>query len=137
MNIREITDKDKNFIFSSWLKSYRNAQAVKPVVNTLYYKEQHRVIEELLERSKVLVLHSPDDENNLIGYVVVEEIQGIPVIHWLYVKHTFRGMGLARILLLHIGVAAETTCCFTHMSAAANGVSKKFPAAYYNPYLTR
>jgi ribosomal protein S18 acetylase RimI-like enzyme len=64
-----------------------------------YYKHQRHIINEVLKISEVLVASNPDDKGQVYGYVVYRDFSDeIRVISFLYVKSTFRKMGVAKSL---------------------------------------
>jgi hypothetical protein len=122
--LRQATADDTSFIYSSWLKSYRNTQ--KHVNSETYFKGQHDLITLLLNNSSVIVICPEDDPESIVGYMVYSD----DVLHWIYVKSVFRNLGMAKTL----------------MSVFPNGEPKQFshftPAVYFllkesctfNPY---
>lgn len=91
---RAISPKDEAFVFSSWLKSYRDSPAMAGVPNTIYYKTMHDLIERVLARATVLVACDEADPETVFGYVVYEK----GTIHWIYVKHSFRSFKIGTAL---------------------------------------
>lgn len=125
---REATQADIPFIFSSWLNSYRNSIASRHITKTVYFEEHHKRIEVVAARSCVIIAHDKDDPNQIFGWICVEP-GNVPIIHYVYVKHPYRKLGIARSLL------AEVPCdvyIFTHDSTAARTLK---PGGVYNPYL--
>ncbi len=133
IRVRPASVDDVPFICSSWLKSYRGADAVKDVPSRTYYYYQHRVLEELLPRSVTLVACLEDDPNTIVGYLTYEVVDTALVVHWLYLKHTFRRMGIAKELLKLAADAEKPPAIFyTHYTRACLWAPKEFS---YNPYL--
>lgn len=95
--IRPIEAMDLTFVFSSWLKSYRGSMAVRGIGNNIYYKRNTHNIEQILERctKNCMVATEMDDLTHILAYVVFEN----NVLHWVYVKHAFRKMGIATFLV--------------------------------------
>lgn len=62
------------------------------------------------------VLALRDDPDTIIGYLVHSQVpvNAPPVVHWIYVKHSFRGFGLAKRMLDHAGIALESVAIYTH-----------------------
>lgn len=77
--------KARNFIKHSWFSQYR---AFKPafVSHEVYREGQNRLIDDALVRATVRVATVPDAPDLFIGYVV----RSGPVLHWVYVKQSFR-----------------------------------------------
>ena len=134
VQIRNATEADVPFIFNSWLKSYRNANAVKSISNPVYFEFQHKAIEKLLQRSQVYILCSATDATQVYGYIVAEEIENIPVLHFCYIKYAFRGMNLCSLLMQHAKLDKNVGGFYTHETHAILKVlgNSKF---VYNPYL--
>lgn len=134
VQIRNAIESDVPFIFNSWLKSYRGANAAKNISNPVYFDFQHQAIESLLKRSQVFVLCSPDDQSQVFGYVVCEKLEDIDIVHYIYIKYAFRGMGLGQMLLKHANIDAQVGGFYTHEthSTVKLAQNSKF---VYNPYL--
>lgn len=133
--IRPGVVEDIRFIFNSWLKSYRDANAVAGVPNTLYFKGQHEVVERILARPGLLVLVActPEDEKQILGYVVASETKAGTVLHWLYVKHPFRGFGIARELEKR-AVHSSSSVQYSHRTKYVDGIVKR-RGYIFNPFI--
>ena len=101
--LRPLIDEDHAFLFNSFLKSYRFSPFAEKITNTIYFEDHHKLIERIIENSKVLVACNPSDPSQLYGYILAGEEEGVLVIHFLYVKHTFRNMGIGKTLLDAVG----------------------------------
>jgi GNAT superfamily N-acetyltransferase len=100
MKLRAPNLDDANFIFNSWLKSYRNSAFAKPQCNTVYYSNYKAIVNNLLERGLVLVACNEEDESQVFGYIVYEDLPNDNLLaHYIYVKHTYRKMGIAKRLI--------------------------------------
>jgi len=135
ITFREATQDDYNFIYSSWLKSYRNSIVTREMPNDIFFKEQQEVISSLLGDSTVILACDKNDTTNIIGYIVVAKVQGLFVLHFLYVKHTYRRLGIANILM-HVfkDNFKDNKCCFTHQTYTGNMMNVKYKFAY-NPFM--
>ncbi len=91
-------DEDRNFIFNSWLRSFRKSHYAGPIPYNLYYDFYQKVIEQILRRDGVEVKVAVPEEHpsQIIGYCVLEHGFEKPVVHYCYVKQGFRGMGFAK-----------------------------------------
>lgn len=134
VQLRNATEADVPFIFNSWLKSYRSSNSVKNVSNPVYFEFHHKAIEKLLQRCSVQVLCSPDDASQVFGYLVCEQVEQVPVLHYAYVKYAFRGMGLCKLLMQNAGLDKQVGGFYTHETSAA---VKMFSGSkfIFNPYL--
>lgn len=138
--IRAARPEDASFIYNSWLQSFRDAPMVKGVPNSIYYKEQHRLIEDILAQPtcKVAVVCNPDDHHQIYAYSVYDLLgAGMPlIIHWVYCKHPFRLFGLATKLAEHMTNQLPSIISYSHMTKMTSKVVKT-RQMLYNPYLTR
>lgn len=134
ISIREAQEGDIPFLFSSWLKSYRSGLLPRQVDNTIFFSEHHKVVEKLLNRSKTLIAVDPDDPATIYGWLCFERIDGLFVLHYVYIKHTFRAMGVMRQLMLATEQDFKLAGLFSHMTKIFERLSLKYNLVY-NPYL--
>lgn len=134
ISIRDVVQDDIAFIFNSWLRSHRQGRLCAKVDNAIYFAEQHKLIEKLIKRGKVKLAVDPKEPGNILAYLVYEYVQGIFVIHYVYTKHTFRNMGIAKQLMLNTGHNFETASCMTHLTPVAEKLQNKFNMVYH-PYI--
>ncbi len=126
---------DKNFILSSWLKSYRPSCPV--VSDETFFREQKSLILRLLEDTNVLLACDPVDPGVIWGYLVASsDGQGFGVAHYVYVKHSLRRFGIARALLAQAGILAgfETS----HLTDTGRRILVDHPGLFtFNPWRAR
>jgi hypothetical protein len=101
IKIRELRPEDESFIYSTWLKSFKNSKYTGPIPNHLYWPFYSEVIKYLLGRCKTLVACNPENEKQVFGYIVYEDEN---IIHWVYVKRDFRRWGIGKKLHTASGV---------------------------------
>lgn len=138
--IRPAQDDDVPFITSNWLKTYRRGgAAVKRVHNGIFFDEQHNLICDLIERSRVFLAVATHDENQLLGFCCCGTSRdGDLVVHYVYVKESLRRFGVARQLLecakLAQGLDRQCGVIATHYTRAWEETPWG-DSANYNPYL--
>ncbi len=130
---REATEGDINFIFASWLKSYRNSPDAARIRTRVYYLHQHPRIEQILLRSKTIVASTKDDPNHIVGYIVIEKPN---TLHYIYVKQIYRNLGIAKQLLSQILDHPPDVLTYTHSTAAARHILKYFKETSFVPFVT-
>lgn len=99
--IREFDAKaDLNFVYNSFLKSFRGALINKKVSNTVYFKNEQRILTEYMQNpeSKIIIACNPDDERQIYGYLIYNTKENS--IWWSYVKEAFRRLGVFKELLI-------------------------------------
>lgn len=139
--IRPGRPEDANFLFNSWLKSYRRSWFAQRIPNDVFYAQQHLVIEDILNRplTRVSVITPAGDPDTICGYAVTEAIDGAAskaaIVHYVYVKETFRKLGLATRLLQAAGVGADAQIVFlSHITSHFAPLAEK-RGYVYNPFV--
>jgi GNAT superfamily N-acetyltransferase len=88
------------FIFDSWAKAFRMSDWAGVVRNCDWDVTSRAAMAELVDRPtariEVMVVETEDGTRRIAGYSVSEPSRKI--LHWLYVKRDFRGMGIGRKL---------------------------------------
>jgi len=135
LSLRPITIEDESFIYSSWLKSYRNSDFGSLMSNATYFKFTQLIIERILSRASVVVACDEKDSQTILGYIVSEPSGSNQVVQYVYVKEIYRNLGLAKHLLDHVTESKPFT--YTHHTRAISTLlsKKKLPNATFNPYL--
>ena len=135
--LRPPTDQDVSFVFNSWLKSFRQAPAMANISNTVYFKEAHAQIEKVIQspgcRAVVACDPSPGSENVIYGYGVGEIVDSEFIIHWIYVKHPFRGFGVGKAIEAELLKTPHETVSFSCYSNLSNALTKSRKYTY-NPF---
>ena len=134
IRLRPLIEDDLAFIFNSWLKSYRFSHLAEKITNTIYFADHHKVIERLIEDSSVVVACNEEDPSQVYGYIVGGALDGIALLHFIYVKHTFRNMGVGKTLLDAMGHDKEKAGVYTHHTRMADKLAAKYNFVYH-PYL--
>ena len=133
---REANESDVGFIFNSWLKSYRQSLFAKTISNTVYYTEHHKILEKIIKdpNNKVIIACNEEDPTQIYGYICAGALEGFLVIHYVYVKHSFRNMGIGKLLLNMFDHDPSTAGIYTHHTKSADKLSAKYNFVYH-PYI--
>lgn len=140
MKFRSRTEGDHNFIFASWMRSFRsNSQWAKQISSGIYNTKHPKLINELLANSGSIVACSSDMPDQIFGFAIYQpSVENIAVIHWLYVKEIYRKMGVGNALFRETLMAAnhdlKMPVAVTHDSRNLKWASEKYNLVY-NPYL--
>jgi GNAT superfamily N-acetyltransferase len=134
VRIRKATENDIPFIFSSWLKSYRDSVFASNITTTIYYNEHHKVIERLLKSCQVYVACNDLQVDELYGFICAEEVEGILVIHFTYVKQIYRNLGVGSSLLNVFNHSADVATLYTHATKMSVKLINKYRLVY-SPYI--
>lgn len=91
---------DINFILSSWLKSFYSSKY--NLINDQfffapdYWKYMKLLIQHIINKSLITVLVNPEDTDQIYGWACYQIIDSKLIIHWVYVKYTFRKLGFGK-----------------------------------------
>ena len=87
-------------MFDSWLKDWRTSKWAGVIPNHMYFETQRVLIEDLLARgAKVKVAYPTGREDVILGWACSELKEGKCVLHYLYTKDPFLGLGVSTLLL--------------------------------------
>lgn len=133
--LRECTDDDLNYVKSSYLLHFRDSFPTKYIPKRLYMSEQSRILNAILERSNVLIACFPESPDEIAGWVISENRDGSFVLHYLYVRVAYRGMGVER-QLLNAAAADAKMIVYSHMNDEYKSMRKAAQprCLVYDPY---
>lgn len=135
IRFRDANQADVAFIFNSWLKSNRSSALVQGVSNPVYFAQHHLLVEGLVKTCKVVVASNADDTTQIFGYIVHDSVEGMPVVHYVYVKQPYRRLGLGALLLEHAQIDAKKPFFTTHKPDFRNRMVERNFTIVLNPYL--
>ena len=95
--IRQALPSDLQFVFSSWVSSMRGGEPFCSCDRNWFSAAQHALISRLLQRSTIVIACNEEDPDQIFGYAVFEPRNS--VIHYIYIKQMFRGVGICRSLI--------------------------------------
>jgi hypothetical protein len=126
--LRLAIGSDLNFIYSTWLDSYRYDSSLgKSCRNSTFYPSYQLVIDHILARASVVVVCMPDQEKVIFGYLVYEP----KILHYCFVKQAFRELGLAGLMW------REAICplVHTHKTLGAEPILLNHKEFVFNPFM--
>lgn len=104
--LRPMNKLDENFILNSWLQSARKHPEFINISNQVYYKEYAKFIQKVIKNG-CTVLCNLQDPNSIYGYIVAD--QDNKLVHFIYIKYSFRKFGFAKKLFELIQPDFEAT----------------------------
>lgn len=134
VRLRPANQTDVPFIFNSWLKSYRDSGPAKPVSSTVFFSEHHKLIERIVKNNPVIMAVNNDDPSQIYGYICAGKTEGIFTLHYIYVKHNFRNLGVGKALLNAFEHDISTAAIYTHHTKIADKIASKYNFIYH-PYV--
>ncbi len=132
--IRSANGSDLNFIYATWLRSYRNDSEIGiSVRKSVYFDSYQLIIDNILAKSttRVIVACKPDEPEVIFGYLVAEPT--LDVLHYAFTKEAFFKLGVAKSLYKTLFLnSSPSSVSISHMTHQANDLCKQFN---YNPFL--
>lgn len=95
VGLRPATAGDEPVVMSAWLRGHRDFGDWPRLLHPDRYFAQHKVaVAKLLARGRTEVACNPARPSQVFGFICHEG----RTLHWLYVKDTWRTLGIARAL---------------------------------------
>lgn len=145
--MRDAGPADAPFIVNGWVREMRHSPWARHVPNGVYEPCQHELVHQVLAGSSAIVACNRDNPEHLYGCIVHSGrnkeyartwSNRSRIVHWVYVKGAYRGLGLGRALLFASfdgGQKPDEIVCTQASQLLAN---KDLVARYnviYSPYL--
>jgi hypothetical protein len=102
--VRPVTPDDVAFVIHGWLEGYwPDCPCSLVMPKAEWFRRWHVVVENALadERNRCLVACDAERESCLFGFIVARPPD---ILHWVYVKQTYRGNSIAKDLMLEAGL---------------------------------
>ena len=134
---RKPNEQDLPFIYSTWLKSYRQTDWAKNMSNDTFFHHHKAIVKSILEnkRTQVTLICDLDDPDHLFGYVVAEVIGQRALVHFVYMKYNYRKLGIISQTLKILGYFDPKQVNFiTHLPRNYLSLKTKYNLDF-NPYL--
>lgn len=131
-----LKDTDKDFLYNSWLKSYKhNSYFAKRIRNSIFFPNHERIINHLISKPtvKVFITCPKNDEDTILGYLVCDTSTDDHVIHFVFVKDAFRRMGIMKEMLKEASINTKRIV-FTHWTMPVDEIFKNNEDMVYDPY---
>ena len=134
VKLRDATEEDIEFIFSSWLKSYRGSLLYSKVQSSIYYPEMHKLVEKLLINFPVVIACDVNEPSTIYGWICAGEVQGVFCLHYIYVKHLYRRFGIGSMLFNHFKHDETAAGIYTHTTKVADEIAKRY-GMIHHPFI--
>lgn len=137
---RPYISDDVNFIRSSWANSYYKGVIAHKVITPQEFHHFHRpVIDRFFNRptSTAIVVHLDGEPNVIMGWIAVEVLITHLVIHYVYIKESFKKEGLLSELIDRVN-SKNLPVIHTHLTDKAKRIMKqdfKYRDYKYIPHL--
>ena len=121
-------EADKNFVYATWLRGlYYGDSWFSQIPKQIFMTQYQLVIDRILSRATVSVACLKDDPEIILGYSVHHPIENGNAVDWVFVKSSWRHIGVAKSLIPSNVVAV------THLTKV--GRSIKPANCDFNPFI--
>lgn len=140
LKFRTRDDSDRNFIFASWMRSFRTGSTwAKEIPAEIYSTRHSQLINDLLTNSGSVVACSSDDPDQIFGFGIYQpSTDNIAIVHWVYVKEMYRKLGIGEQIFRQCLISArhdfKMPVAVTHSTYNLEWATEKYNLVY-NPYL--
>jgi ribosomal protein S18 acetylase RimI-like enzyme len=99
--LRGPTSEDSNFLLNSWLREleYNRFYPYRFIHTKTFNTQQTAILQTLIANSLVLIACNQEEFDQIYGYIIFEKLDPETILHFLYVKKTFRNNGIGKRLL--------------------------------------
>lgn len=141
--LRDFEVTDESYVYATWLKHLRHSSPWAKQLklseddekgfDAIYYRNFHKLIKRTLNKENVYIdiACAKDSPEVIVGYVVWQGTKANPVVHFIYVKRSFRLMKVASTMLEGFNLSKAA---FTHWTVDCGWIKKKLPSLVYDPY---
>lgn len=137
---REFREDDEAFIFNSWLKSFQEGSRwASEIPPQIYFANHKKVVAQLLKDSGIVIAANPESTDQIFGYGVYQpSTGGVTVLHYIYVKHPYRKLGIGRDVVQMIRRLSNHDDALpmvaSHIGSSWDAIREKWNLVY-NPYV--
>ena len=147
--IRPYQAGDEALVYKSYLRSFlrtgyrihmAHGLSGESISTDVYYAGQRSVLEEIMRHARISIACGLEDEWQVLGFLIYDDLPSGLVLHYIYVKRMFRKARLASEMVKH-HLAGRGKLVNTHFTAPWRFLSRSLTRANidikYDPYLAR
>jgi hypothetical protein len=98
--LRKFKETDRDFITRSVLMSFMNgSKEVQKINRDSYMRAHNTTLNKLLDKCECIVSCDPEDQDLVYGFALYDNGEVFDVLHYIYVRKTFRKNRVAAELL--------------------------------------
>jgi len=126
---RPYGEDDIPFIRSSWANSYYKGCTDHKAVATEDFHSFHRPLQDRFFKkptATVIIAHEESEPDIIIGWIAVEVISTHLLVHYVYIKNTFKGENLLKGIIERVNTKRRPVI-ITHLTDKARRIIKREP----------
>lgn len=142
--------EDFGYILKTLTQSLHKQPHLKAIPNTIFFPQETQILKSILRQgAQVLVASIKGYPDDLMGYLIYDKrFSDCNVLHWMFVKGSYRRMGLASLLLeaalpeTQYPLMITQGKCFSVSNNSSylsdfERIQQRYPKAIFNPFLWR
>lgn len=121
---------DVPFLFKTWLIDYHKVHPFNFIPTDIYKPVQTNIIQQLIQKTPVIICCLDDDPNQIVGYLVAQPYgESSILIHWAHIKAIYRRMGILKEMLAQLNYQDKNLIC-THYFSLFKKLKDKYHIVY-------
>lgn len=127
VTIRDYTPEDKNFVYATLLRGiFYGGFFYGEMKKSTFMLRYHEVLDKLIPVSKIKIVCDRTDPDVIYSYCITN--QDGTVVHFVFTKAAWRGIGLAKSI-----IPLTVEAC-SHLTKQGLSILRKYPAIEFNPF---
>lgn len=141
-------EQDEALIYQTYLRTLWRSHVDHPALHghasreirhDLFHDGQRAVLGALLRHARLLIATSREDDWQVLGWMLFDDLPSGLVLHYVYIKRWFRKAGLATEMVMD-QLGSRQRLVYTHYTGPWRGLERSLKRAgalqrVYNPYL--
>ena len=133
--VRPYSNGDEGIVVANWARQIRRLDPFSAMSPEAFRRHVHQVVVPLLSRAPTVMACCPEEPSQVYGFICGETSGDEQVLHFLYVRSTWRRGGVATTLLRFLFPAlGNQLLWFTYPARAARYHSERWRLSF-NPYM--
>ena len=97
---RKFKDSDRDFVTNSLIRSFLSGSSeARQIHKDSYLRAHNKTVNGLLDNCSCTIMCDSEDSDLIYGFMIYEQLKDYDVLHYIYVRKTFREKGLAHKML--------------------------------------
>lgn len=131
--IRSPRKSDQGYIAATWARSMLSTHMHQRHMRSRTGQQIGEQINAVMDRtdSRALLCVKDSDHDYIVGWVLYVEGPAVPVVHYLYSRRDFRGVGVAAALLGELGVTRQSGVVCTSYGPSSLSMRSRYKSSVH------
>ena len=137
LKYRDFKETDRDYVTRSFLFSFLgNSSEAKKINKDSYMVGQNKVINHLIDTSKVLIACDDQDEDLILGFMIYDNFPLADVLHYCYLRKDFRQNGIVHLMIKQIQKSDSLAISHITDEIRPARLKKFWNKVIFDPFLT-